>query len=104
MSAPPKGKAAPVGRGGPWDQANAASGRWDGRASVANGLCSGLHEWARRHAVHLADCFMFEAADKRGDPKAYFEAHSSPLARTQTYRPTAEAAFHARVLELEGRQ
>ncbi len=61
-----------------------------------------MHEWARRHAVRLADQFAHENDCERDDPAAYFEALCGAAGLTPELRATAEPAFHARVLELEG--
>lgn len=97
-----KEKAAPVARGSLKDELTSkAHGRCHGSAPSATEMSAGLHHWAARHAARLAARFVAEDVEG-GDPRAYFERHAGALALTSAYRGTAEPAFMACVIELQG--
>ncbi len=103
MRRPPE-KRKPAGQGGLRNEVGRmrTSAPYQQTRPAATDFAGNLHDWARRHASRLADQFAALDADERGNPRAYFEAHCSALALTQSYRGTAESAFMERIIELEG--
>lgn len=60
-----------------------------------------LRAGAARHDVRLTDRFGAEDVE-RGDPRSYLERYAGAFAPTSAYGGTAELAFQARLLELDG--
>ena len=67
----------------------------------ASAFAPGLQEWARKRASRLADEFMAGDACERAEAGAFLAAYYSREPLLAALRDTAEAAFMARVLELE---
>jgi len=63
-------------------------------------MAEGLHDWARKRAVHLADEFM-RTEDGNRDPVAFFNATLARDKLLEALRNSAEPAFMARITELE---
>lgn len=67
---------------------------------MSGALTEGLAGWARRRAIHLAEEYARDAAE-RESPAAFFDATCGRERLLASLRTAAEPAFMARVAELE---
>jgi hypothetical protein len=70
-------------------------------ATVAPWCSTGLIAWAQAHGRNLADAFVRDDIEGRGDPAAFISAACDKSRLLGILREHAEPAFRERIAELE---